>query len=189
MPQYSYVLQKDLHFTDLHFIAKEGDILVYTPPEQLVVYRSGEIAIQMGISKASIDGFCIAGIVRRYQPESPAPPVEAPSTFSVEAEVPPSAPGEPVVITDPDPAPVEPPTSEGEPVVQIEECPAPVEDVTAPASEEVAAEPVSAEETVADLQTYVDEPSPETPVQEENVPAVKPKRGGRKKVTEDVKQG
>lgn len=149
MPQYSYVLQKDLHFSDLHFIAKEGDIFVFTPPERLVVYRSGEIVIQMGVSKASIDGFCIAGIVRRYAPETPAAPEEVSKA---------------VAIVDPDPDP--------EPIPE-ENVPIKVE-----------------EESLEDLQTHIDEESaPELPPTEETAPVVKAKRGGRRKATEDVKQG
>lgn len=161
MPQYSYVLQKDLHFSDLHFIAKEGDIFVYTPPEQLVIYRSGEIAIQMGISKASIDGFCIAGIVRRYVPE---PIVSEVPTELVAPVIP-----EPLAIVDPDPAPdsvlVQ---EEGDTPIKVEE---------------------ASEETLEDLRAYIDESAPEVPVAEEGTPVVKPKRGGRRKATEDVKQG
>ena len=73
MAQTSFVLEKDLQFTDAGFFAREGDIFVFTPPQQLVVYRDGSLKIQMTTSKASIDGLCISGILKRI-----TTPVETP---------------------------------------------------------------------------------------------------------------
>ena len=65
MNQVSYVLQKDLQFTDDNFYAKAGDVFVFTPPQQVVVYRNGNIMTKMGTTQASINGLAVSGILRR----------------------------------------------------------------------------------------------------------------------------
>lgn len=76
MQQISYVLNKDLHFTDANFTAKAGDVFIHTPPSQVVVYRNGNIEIQMGTTQASINGLAVSGVLSRIV--TGAPVVEAP---------------------------------------------------------------------------------------------------------------
>lgn len=77
MQQTSYVLNKDLHFTDAGFLAKAGDVFVHTPPSQVVVYRNGDIMIQMGTTQASINGLAVSGVLSRIAAQVAAAP-EAP---------------------------------------------------------------------------------------------------------------
>ena len=72
----------------MNFFAREGDIFVFTPPSQLVVYRNGGIEIQMSTSRASIDGLCIAKILKKIG--APAPieePVGAPVVVATAASI------------------------------------------------------------------------------------------------------
>ena len=73
MSQSSFVLKRDLQFTDAGFHAKAGDVLVYTPPQALVVYRNGDIQIRMATSQAALDGLMIAGSLARIQEVNPEP--------------------------------------------------------------------------------------------------------------------
>ena len=77
MQQTSYVLNKDLHFTDAGFSAKAGDVFVHTPPSQVVIYRNGDIMIQMGTTQASINGLAVSGVLSRIAAQVAAAP-EAP---------------------------------------------------------------------------------------------------------------
>ena len=144
MSQLSYVLNRDLQFTDAGFLAKDGDIFVFTPPQQLVVYRSGALAIQMPISKASIDGLCISGLLKRLaaapvdpQPVAPTPQVptelvpEVPQDPAPEPEV--EQTPAPVIEEAPVEAAVETPVEPE--VVAVEEVP-----VTSPEAHEPAAQ-------------------------------------------------
>ena len=56
MSQSSFVLEKDLQFIDVGFLAKVGDVFVFTPPQTMVVYRNGDIQINMAMTQAAIDG-------------------------------------------------------------------------------------------------------------------------------------
>jgi outer membrane biosynthesis protein TonB len=86
MQQISYVLNKDLHFTDANFTAKAGDVFVHTPPSQVVVYRNGNIEIQMGTTQASINGLAVSGVLSRIV--TGAPVVEAPKAPKTEEPAP-----------------------------------------------------------------------------------------------------
>lgn len=133
MNQVSYVLQKDLHFTDAGFYAKSGDVFVHTPPSQVVVYRNGEIQIQMGTTQASINGLAVSGILLRDHArveEAPAaiPQAEEPAAPQVD-DVPPapeSAPAEQAPAETPEEAPAveapaeEAPAADEAPVVEAE---------------------------------------------------------------------
>ena len=70
--QQSFVLTRDLQFIDLNFVAKEGDIVVHTPPETLVVYRNGDIQVQMGITQAAVNGLMVSGAFKRIRHEQKA---------------------------------------------------------------------------------------------------------------------
>lgn len=86
MQQISYVLNKDLHFTDANFTAKAGDVFVHTPPAQVVVYRNGNIEIQMGTTQASINGLAVSGVLSRIV--TGAPVVETPKAAEPVVETP-----------------------------------------------------------------------------------------------------
>lgn len=63
MSQESFVLVKDLNFNDAGVQAKAGDVLVFTPPERLVIYRAGNIVDRIGFHKVSLDGLVLSGIL------------------------------------------------------------------------------------------------------------------------------
>ena len=123
MSQSSFVLEKDLQFTDVGFLAKTGDVFVFTPPQTMVVYRNGDIQIRMWMSQAAIDGLLINGSFKRVPAEAPQvpkpepivplPPVETP----VVTETNPTTPVETPVVTE------EAPVTPEEPVVVTETTP------------------------------------------------------------------
>lgn len=63
MSQESFVLVKDLNFNDAGVQAKTGDVLVFTPPERLVIYRAGDLIARIGFHKVSLDGLVLSGIL------------------------------------------------------------------------------------------------------------------------------
>ena len=60
----SFVLTKDLHFTDAVFYGKAGDIITFTPPSKLVAHRGGELMRTFEFSKVSMLGFIKTGIFK-----------------------------------------------------------------------------------------------------------------------------
>jgi hypothetical protein len=121
MSQSSFVLEKDLQFIDVGFLAKVGDVFVFTPPQTMVVYRNGDIQIRMAMTQAAIDGLLINGSFKRI-PAAPAPaavvvteeaPVVVTETAPVVTEKAPEAPEEaPVVTTEETPTTPEAPAGE-----------------------------------------------------------------------------
>ena len=77
MQQNSFVLDKDLHFTNAGFYGKAGDIVVSTPPSKLVVYRNGEIMKAFEFSKVSLQGLLNAKVLKAVED------VELPEPVSV----------------------------------------------------------------------------------------------------------
>lgn len=78
MSQESFVLVKDLNFNDANVQAKAGDVLVFTPPEKLVVYRAGDIIGRIGFHKVSLDGLVLSGILlteKKAKAQAAAPKV------------------------------------------------------------------------------------------------------------------
>ena len=145
MSQSSFVLEKDLQFIDVGYLAKVGDVFVYTPPQTMVVYRNGDIQIRMAMTQAAIDGLLINGSFKRV-PSIPEA-VQAP-----EVVVPPVVEEAPVVVTESAPVVTETaPVVTDEAPVAPEEAPAATEDSgVAEGTPEVAA---SEEETAAPKKT------------------------------------
>ena len=156
MRQESLVLTRDLTFTDYgNFVAKAGDVFVYTPPTHVVVYRGGNIVIQMGTTPAAINGFMISKILVR----EPATPVVAESTPVVETPQVPDAETAPVSQPAAPEAPEETPEEapDGAPTANVTEASA----VEAPeATPEVPEVPEVPEAPVA---SEVEAPKAETP--------------------------
>ena len=117
----SFVLTKDLHFTDAVFYGKAGDIITFTPPSKLVAHRGGELMRTFEFSKVSMLGFIKTGIFKPVEDTAPqaSEPVEV-----TPVEVEPQAEAVPMAEVTPVQEPVVVPT---EPLAEV--TPA-VEDLT-----------------------------------------------------------
>lgn len=145
MSQSSFVLEKDLQFIDAGFLAKHGDVFVYTPPQTVVIYRNGDLKIQMAITQAAIDGLLINGSLKRIPaaqeaPQKPEPAPEVPQTPAPEPPAP-ETPQTPAPEVPQTPVPEEPVASEA----PAPETPAPEGEGEAEGEDEAPAEETPAE--------------------------------------------
>src|SRR5271170_7322528 len=93
--QRSYLVKSPVHFADLGFFVKVGDILVHdtSNANRLTVYRNGEVVkalkqTTLGLAAMQKSGFIdeVTQHTSKAAPKAPAKPVEAPKPVSKREE-------------------------------------------------------------------------------------------------------
>lgn len=98
--QKNYLVKSPVHFADLGFFVKIGDILVHdtSNANRLTVYRNGEVVkalkqTALGLAAMQKSGFIeeVTQQTSKAAPKAPAKPVEAPKSASKREEPKPAA--------------------------------------------------------------------------------------------------